>query len=479
MTVTIADLESSVTELADEAFDAFCEDVSSMFGIDIQCRREHVGIESVADLRKRFKKLTAVHLVQATGLLEGTFQLVFDRGGLFVLSGIVVMLPEARIIEQAKSGNLDQAENLTDAAREVGNLLVGSWDRVFREGSEKHKHFVKTSTYIGKPWENLEEIALPADEEVLLALYEMTVDSYPSFHCAALFSKGLLSNDAGAAVEPVEPEPTQPEPEPVSQVGPATTPAPAPPAEPEKVEAPAAASVEKPQDTAKPKATESVPVQDDTAPGETTVVPVAAPVAKAKSDVTLESTIGLLSDERAAALIDQVFEEHAVYPSDNGVHDLLNVAAREVMTKDVVWCEPEEAVQDVIAKMQQHNTGYILVGRDQVLEGLVSNSSVLGALSPYLRPTFAKWRRPEDDATLGIKIKWVMTRPVRTIKPDASLAAVIENMRRYGGRCLPVVDGQGKVQGIVTVFDILLRILEADGSSSWQGSPPQGPPLMI
>jgi CBS domain-containing protein len=507
MTVMAADLESSVTELVDEAFEAFCEDVSSMFGADMQCKREHIGIEAVANLHKRFKKLAAVHLVQATGVLNGTFQLVFDQGGLFILSGIVVMLPENRIKEQVKSGQLDEAENLTDAAREVGNLLIGSWDRVFREGSEGHEHFVKTSTYIGKPWEHLEEVALSADEEVLLAGYEITVDSYPSFHCAAVLPKGILSKGGDAAE--TEPEPAPAEAKPAPKAKPETAPRgqaeeltaaseaaspaepakatpvePAPPeqeqepaaavAEPERVETSATANSEETQDAPEPEPAKVAPTQD--AP---TFVATAVPAGQATSDVTLESTVGLLSDERTAALIDQVFQEHAVYPSDSGFHELLNVPARDIMTKSVVWCGPDDAVQDVIAAMQQHNTGYVLVGHDQVLEGLVSNSNILGALSPYLRPTFAKWRRPEDDATLGIKIKWVMTRPVRTIKPDVSLAAVIENMRRYGGRCLPVTDGQKKVLGIITVFDILLRILEADGSSSWQGSPPQGPPLMI
>ena len=92
---------------------------------------------------------------------------------------------------------------------------------------------------------------------------------------------------------------------------------------------------------------------------------------------------------------------------------------------------------------------------------------------------FAKWRRSEDDATLGIEIKWMMSRPVRTVTPEATLGSMIESMRRYGGRCLPVVDSQGSVQGIITVFDILLRVLEAEKTFSWEGSPPQAPPLLI
>jgi CBS domain-containing protein len=56
---------------------------------------------------------------------------------------------------------------------------------------------------------------------------------------------------------------------------------------------------------------------------------------------------------------------------------------------------------------------------------------------------------------------------------------MIESMRRCGGRCLPVVDAKGTVQGIVTAFDILLQIVESDKSISWQGRPPQAPALMI
>jgi len=149
------------------------------------------------------------------------------------------------------------------------------------------------------------------------------------------------------------------------------------------------------------------------------------------------------------------------------------------MQKDVVWAGPDDTVQDVIAKMQQHNTGYVLVGRNGVLEGLVSSSNILGAVSLYLRPMFAKWRRPEDEATLGVKVKWIMSRPVRTVRPDATVAALIESLRRCGGRCLPVVDAAGNVLGIVTVFDILLRLLAAEGNGSWQGRPPQAPALLI
>ena len=116
--------------------------------------------------------------------------------------------------------------------------------------------------------------------------------------------------------------------------------------------------------------------------------------------------------------------------------------------------------------MKQQHASYIMIGADGVLEGIVSKSDLTGAISPYLRPIFAKWRRPSDDATLQIKIKWIMSKLVRTIKPQASVAAVIEDMCKFGGGCLPVVDQQGKVQGLVTAFDIFKVLSTAEVSSA-------------
>ncbi len=52
-----------------------------------------------------------------------------------------------------------------------------------------------------------------------------------------------------------------------------------------------------------------------------------------------------------------------------------------------------------------------------------------------------------------------MTNPVHTISPQASLVDIMENMSDFHTRCLPVADQKGKVQGIVTVFDLFKAIL--------------------
>ena len=127
MTAGIAELESQATELAGEAFEAFCEDISGMFGVDMDCTAQEPAVETVKGLKKRFKKLVAVNSVRAKGALNGTFQLIFDQSGLFALSGVIVMLPKNRILEEIKRGTIKDVESMNDAIAETGNLLVGSW----------------------------------------------------------------------------------------------------------------------------------------------------------------------------------------------------------------------------------------------------------------------------------------------------------------------------------------------------------------
>ncbi|MEN6332998.1 MAG: hypothetical protein ABFE01_01990, partial [Phycisphaerales bacterium] len=265
MTTAATDIVARIAKLSDDAFAAFCEDIGGMFGVEMRCDRRQILTAPVRSLKDHFKKLTAVHLSKADGALNGTFHLVFDQGGLFILSGVIVMLPESRIVEEAKRGSAEDAANLQDAAREVGNLLMGSWDRVFRESCPGHQHFVKTSTFIGKPWDKPEQIELQAATEVEIVLYEMAVEPYPSFTCAAVFPSALLSSfteanpDAEAAVsetpgEPQEVNKTAAEP-PAQPVQ--TPPAPAvsqKPAEPAGSGTSAAGAASAPQPAAQPAA---------------------------------------------------------------------------------------------------------------------------------------------------------------------------------------------------------------------------------
>ena len=101
-----------------------------------------------------------------------------------------------------------------------------------------------------------------------------------------------------------------------------------------------------------------------------------------------------------------------------------------------------------------------MIGEDkQNLEGIVSKSDLDAAISPYLRPIFSKWRRELDDATLKIKLKWVMNKSVCFIKPQTPMVAIIQKMKNSARLCLPVME-DNKVLGLITVSNIFSVILD-------------------
>ena len=69
---------------------------------------------------------------------------------------------------------------------------------------------------------------------------------------------------------------------------------------------------------------------------------------------------------------------------------LLEKCASEIMQNNVTWASPDDSLQNAFAKMQQTDAGYIMIGLNEALEGIVSKSDLTKAMSPYLLPIFSK-----------------------------------------------------------------------------------------
>ena len=433
MATSQTEVKSQAIELSTEAFETFCDDISGMFGVDMECSRQKVCAETVEGLKKRFRKLVAVNSVKAEGALGGTFQLVFDQEGLFTLAGIIVMLPEKRILENRKRGSAKEAEDMSDALAEAGNMLVGSWDKVFRERLDGHGHFVQTSTFIGIPWDKPEEkIGLAGDEEFVFVPYEMTIASYPAFNCGAIFPKTVFDSTFESVPEQADPaeEEAQEKAEEKAQEQRVTAektdseePNTAPKGDSEKTkpQEPAVekASIEKPaaeennaEAAAKTKSKDIDTDVSDSAVEEKEVM------TDGSKEQPVSETIRKIARSPAVLPGEPVCPATTENPALGSTSVSLAIYAKDIMQKDVVWGSSDDTVQQTLTKMQQADAGFMMIGRDEVLEGVVSKSDITAAVSIYLRPVFAKWRRTLDDATLQIKVKWIMSRPVHIIKPD-------------------------------------------------------------
>uniref|UniRef100_A0A7C2BLK4 CBS domain-containing protein n=1 Tax=Thermosphaera aggregans TaxID=54254 RepID=A0A7C2BLK4_9CREN len=125
----------------------------------------------------------------------------------------------------------------------------------------------------------------------------------------------------------------------------------------------------------------------------------------------------------------------------------LPVRASDVMSTPPVTAEETTSIEDVAKKMFENDVSSIMVvdtaGR---LVGIVTEKDVVGAVAI---------------GKIGSNIpvaRFMKENPI-TVSPDTPLDEVLEKMRRFNIRHLPVVDKDGKPVGMVSQRDLLDVVL--------------------
>lgn len=115
----------------------------------------------------------------------------------------------------------------------------------------------------------------------------------------------------------------------------------------------------------------------------------------------------------------------------------------EVMTRETMTLRPNQSFSDVVALMANRSFHHVLVvDTDDRLRGVISDRDVLRALSRT--PNWAKKSVSE-----------IMTRDSVTTTPDSLISAAADEMLAKRINCLPVIDANGRVCGILTSTDLL------------------------
>ena len=113
-----------------------------------------------------------------------------------------------------------------------------------------------------------------------------------------------------------------------------------------------------------------------------------------------------------------------------------------------IWsAAPDETVLDAIRRMAEHGVGALLVMQDHRLVGLISERD-------YSRKVILKGLRSRDTA-----VESVMSAPVLTISPDATVREGLAMMTDKFVRHLPVTDGS-RVIGVVSIGDLVKAVIE-------------------
>lgn len=116
----------------------------------------------------------------------------------------------------------------------------------------------------------------------------------------------------------------------------------------------------------------------------------------------------------------------------------------DVMTKDTMTLRPQQSFADVVGLMANQSFRHVLVvDSDERLQGVISDRDVLRALSRT--PDWSKKTVSE-----------IMTPDSITSTADSPISVAVQLMVEKRINCLPVIDADGRVSGILTSTDLLV-----------------------
>ena len=120
--------------------------------------------------------------------------------------------------------------------------------------------------------------------------------------------------------------------------------------------------------------------------------------------------------------------------------------------REVVITSPDTTVYEAAQLMRAEHVGTLIVAEKQVEGvrpvGIVTDRDlVLGVMAPGLAPD-------------TIQVSDIMHDQLHTVREEESVIETIRIMRTHGIRRIPVVDGLGLLQGMVSLDDLVVLLAE-------------------
>jgi CBS domain-containing protein len=136
----------------------------------------------------------------------------------------------------------------------------------------------------------------------------------------------------------------------------------------------------------------------------------------------------------------------------------LPATVAEIMTREVITVEESDTLLNLLESMRALRFRHLPVTAGERLIGLLSERDLLRVSTSNLRPRGAT---PTRELQALFRVRDIMVRDVVSVRPETSLAAAGKLMldKRLG--CLPVVDAENVLCGILTSSDFLKLMVRA------------------
>ena len=141
---------------------------------------------------------------------------------------------------------------------------------------------------------------------------------------------------------------------------------------------------------------------------------------------------------------------------------------QEIMTENVISLEPQDCIARAIEVMQTQEFRHIpIIDEQEKLTGLVSDRDILRNL-PFMRkrsPSPPKRFRERlfagDSWTTNflMQLDEIMVREVLNISPTCKISEAVDILHKKKISCLPVINEDKKLQGMITITDLMRALL--------------------
>jgi CBS domain-containing protein len=126
-----------------------------------------------------------------------------------------------------------------------------------------------------------------------------------------------------------------------------------------------------------------------------------------------------------------------------------------VMTKKPAYCSPETNLAAAVEILWNRNCGILpIVDSQEALVGVITDRDICVALG-------TRNRLPSE-----LTVQEAMSDKIVVCKPDDDIRKALAAMAEAKVRRLPVIDAAGKLQGILSVDDVVVRTPERGKADS-------------
>jgi acetoin utilization protein AcuB len=130
----------------------------------------------------------------------------------------------------------------------------------------------------------------------------------------------------------------------------------------------------------------------------------------------------------------------------------------EIMSPNPITVAMDDSLRSIEELFRSHHFHHVMVVSGRRLSGVISDRDVLRHVSPFAG-TLGEQRR--DEATLKMHAHQIMSRHPVTVSPQTDVFVAAEQMVEKRISCLPVVDEEQRLVGVVTWKDLLHAVVVA------------------